>query len=194
MTIVERPWRSSAMARVRPMSPPPRMMTSARSMFVPSNDFPALPMQSCNAKRLTGESRRAHCPSRNIWGTGMAASAAQSARQLRLAQWRTGMKRGMRRSWALLIGGAHRRGGPAHASGAGQLPADRPLAQHRRRRTGQELGRSSGRVERRPSAQPVRAARRPCSSRSSLLIGIRIATGAGVDPLAALARPRPCWA
>src|SRR5688500_14734201 len=36
----------------------------------------------------------------------MAASAAQSARQLKLAQWRTGMKRGMRRSWALLIGGA----------------------------------------------------------------------------------------
>ncbi|HEX6376958.1 MAG TPA: DNA translocase FtsK 4TM domain-containing protein [Allosphingosinicella sp.] len=36
----------------------------------------------------------------------MAASAAQSARQVRLAQWRTGMKRGMRRSWALLIGGA----------------------------------------------------------------------------------------
>jgi S-DNA-T family DNA segregation ATPase FtsK/SpoIIIE len=36
----------------------------------------------------------------------MAASAAHSARQLRLAQWRTGVKNGMRRSWALLIGGA----------------------------------------------------------------------------------------
>ncbi|HEX9947501.1 MAG TPA: DNA translocase FtsK 4TM domain-containing protein [Allosphingosinicella sp.] len=36
----------------------------------------------------------------------MAASAAQSDRQLRLAQWRTGMKRGVRRSWSLLIGGA----------------------------------------------------------------------------------------
>src|SRR5688572_28479600 len=35
----------------------------------------------------------------------MAASAAQSARQVKLAQWRTGMKNGMRRSWALLIGG-----------------------------------------------------------------------------------------
>src|SRR3954463_2614266 len=36
----------------------------------------------------------------------MAASAeAQSARQVRLAQWRSGMKNGMRRSWAMLIGG-----------------------------------------------------------------------------------------
>ncbi|MFL6844850.1 MAG: DNA translocase FtsK 4TM domain-containing protein [Allosphingosinicella sp.] len=36
----------------------------------------------------------------------MAASVAQGARPNRLAQWRSGMKRGMRRSWALLIGGA----------------------------------------------------------------------------------------
>src|SRR3954469_5947976 len=35
-----------------------------------------------------------------------ASAAAQGARQVRLAQWRSGMKRSMRRSWALLIGGA----------------------------------------------------------------------------------------
>jgi S-DNA-T family DNA segregation ATPase FtsK/SpoIIIE len=33
-------------------------------------------------------------------------AAAQSARQVRLAQWRSGVKSGMRRGWALLIGGA----------------------------------------------------------------------------------------
>ncbi|HEX2764093.1 MAG TPA: DNA translocase FtsK 4TM domain-containing protein [Allosphingosinicella sp.] len=36
----------------------------------------------------------------------MAATAAQSARQVKLAQWRSGMKKGVRRTWALLIGGA----------------------------------------------------------------------------------------
>jgi S-DNA-T family DNA segregation ATPase FtsK/SpoIIIE len=36
----------------------------------------------------------------------MAATAAQGARQVKLAQWRSGMKRGMRRTTALLIGGA----------------------------------------------------------------------------------------
>ncbi|MEO7826296.1 MAG: DNA translocase FtsK 4TM domain-containing protein, partial [Allosphingosinicella sp.] len=36
----------------------------------------------------------------------MAATAAQNARQVRLAQWRIGVRNGMRRSWALLIGGA----------------------------------------------------------------------------------------
>jgi S-DNA-T family DNA segregation ATPase FtsK/SpoIIIE len=35
----------------------------------------------------------------------MAASVAQGGRPVRLAQWRTGMKRGMRRTWALGIGG-----------------------------------------------------------------------------------------
>jgi DNA segregation ATPase FtsK/SpoIIIE, S-DNA-T family len=61
-------------------------------------------MQPCNAKRLTGDSARAHEAAENIWGTGMAATAAQGAGQQRLAQWRTGMRRGLRRSWALLIG------------------------------------------------------------------------------------------
>ena len=34
----------------------------------------------------------------------MAATAAQGARQVKLAQWRSGMKQGVRRTWALLIG------------------------------------------------------------------------------------------
>jgi S-DNA-T family DNA segregation ATPase FtsK/SpoIIIE len=41
----------------------------------------------------------------NIWGTGMAATAAQAAGRERLAQLRDGVKRGARRSWALAIGG-----------------------------------------------------------------------------------------
>jgi S-DNA-T family DNA segregation ATPase FtsK/SpoIIIE len=41
----------------------------------------------------------------NIWGTGMAATVAQGARQEKLAQLRDGVKRGARRTWALAIGG-----------------------------------------------------------------------------------------
>ncbi|HEY0112293.1 MAG TPA: DNA translocase FtsK 4TM domain-containing protein [Allosphingosinicella sp.] len=36
----------------------------------------------------------------------MAATVAQGARQSKLAQWRTGMKQGMRRTWAMLLGSA----------------------------------------------------------------------------------------
>jgi S-DNA-T family DNA segregation ATPase FtsK/SpoIIIE len=81
------------------------MMTSARSIAV-SSDFPALPMQAGNAKRLTLDSRREHVGGWNIWGTGMAATVARGGRQQKLAHWREGLKRGARRTRSLAGGGA----------------------------------------------------------------------------------------
>src|SRR5689334_18942903 len=43
---------------------------------------------------------------RNIWGTFMAVSVARSGRQERLATWRDGVKKGIRRSGAVLTGAA----------------------------------------------------------------------------------------
>ena len=100
----------------------------------------------------------------------------------------------MRRSWALLIGGGLGALALLAPARSGQLPPDRPLAQHRRRRTGQQLGGRARRVERRPAAQPVRARRSACSCRSSLLIGIRIAARRRAGPLAALAGADPARA
>ena len=61
-------------------------------------------MQACNAKRLTAESAWAHEFTSEHLGAGMA-TIAQDARQQRRAQWRAGMRRGVKRTGALLLGG-----------------------------------------------------------------------------------------
>jgi S-DNA-T family DNA segregation ATPase FtsK/SpoIIIE len=68
--------------------------------------FFAIPMQACNAKRLTGESGWAHYSCGNIWGTAMATAAAGVRGDGRLGQLRNGLKRGAKRSRSLLGGAA----------------------------------------------------------------------------------------
>jgi DNA segregation ATPase FtsK/SpoIIIE, S-DNA-T family len=53
-----------------------------------------------------GVRKGALCRSGNIWGTDMATSAARTSHKGRLAQWSEGLKRGLKRSGALLAGAA----------------------------------------------------------------------------------------
>ena len=175
--MVERPCRSSAIASVSPTRPPPRMMTSARSIGASldlspraanrtgrakmrrqarANRRPAL--QRCNAWRLTRDSREAHLGLREHLGhedggNDGAKSRQRSARAVagRAPPGGEALGHPARRPRA-------RFGLGVRAAGADQLPAERSLAQHRGVRAGPQL---DGQRRRLDVGFPAHAARPP---------------------------------
>src|SRR6185436_10604794 len=119
-TMALSPLESSAAASARPTIPPPKMMTSARSMaLVPNLMTPRRP-------RLTGDSSARHS-TRTDWGWTMATAAARARKRDLGPHWRdalsASLKRFALRSWGALLVGIAIAGGIALATHSSTDPS-----------------------------------------------------------------------